>query len=136
MMKKTILFLLFFIVLLFTCACDSEKVQVFYNKHPFSTETIVNNSNVFKPNERIYYLVTLPKKIYTQRLYIKIMKMGANERLGYETVWARQVKMRDEMFHYYTDYIVFRETGAYVMQVYSKDNPTKLLANSLFYIRD
>ena len=135
-MRKFVLLFITVFMMFFVYACDSEKVQVFYNKHPFSQETIVDNTNVFEPNERIYYLITLPKKVYTQRLYIKIMKTGSNERLGYETIWARQVKMRDEQVHYYTDYIVLRETGAYVMQVYSKDEPTKLLVNSLFYVRN
>lgn len=136
MIKKIALFVTIIFIGLFTCACDNEKTQVFYNKRPFSAETITENTNIFKPNERIYYLVTLPKKVQAQRLYIKIMKMGSKERLGYETVWARQVKLRDEQVHYYTDYIVLYETGAYVVQIYSKDDPTKLLATSQFYIRN
>ena len=116
--------------------CNNEKAEVYYNKRPFNAQTITDNTNVFGPNERIYYLITLPKSVQTQRLYIKIMKMGSNERLGYDTVWARQVQLRDEQKHYYTDYIVLHETGAFVVQVYSKDEPTKLLTTSQFYIRD
>ena len=135
-MKRIILFFLIIIISVCLAGCNTEKAEVYYNKHPFSAETIIENTNIFKPNERIYYLITLPKSVQTQRLYVKIMKMGSNERLGYDTVWARQVKMRDEQVHYYTDYIVLHETGAFVIQVYSKDEPTKLLTTSQFYIRD
>lgn len=61
--------------------------------------------------------------------------MGKHERLGYETVWGKQVKVRDEQVFYYTDYFVFNETGGYEMRAYSKDEPTKLLTANYFYIR-
>lgn len=122
-------------VMIFTTACE-KQAYILFNKYPFSEETMSATTNVFKPGERIYYLVTTPKTVKTKRLLLQVMKMGKHERLGYETVWGRQVKVRDEQVFYYTDYFVFHEAGAYEMRAYSKDEPTKLLTTNYFYIRN
>lgn len=64
------------------------------------------------------------------------MKMGSNERLGYDLVWARRVKLKDEQVYYYTDYVAMSSAGSYVIKVYSQDEPTKLLTTSQFYVRN
>jgi hypothetical protein len=121
-------------VMIFTTACE-KKAYILFNKYPFSEETMSATTNVFKPGERIYYLVTTPKTVKTKRLLLQVMKMGKHERLGYEIVWGKQVKVRDEQVFYYTDYFVFQEAGAYEMRAYSRDEPTKLLTANYFYIR-
>lgn len=140
-MKKTFLLLAFTLLLtIFTCACNSEKSVVLFNKHSFTPETITSNSNtnVFKPGDKINYLITLPKPVQSKLLLIQIVKVGGDkqERLGYELVWGKTVKIRDEQVYYYTNYIVLNQTGAYIMKVYSRDNPTKLLTSAYFYVRN
>lgn len=133
---KNILFAVSGIIIAISlCACHIEKSQVFYNKYPFNEKTILDNTNVFSPGERIYYLITLPEHVKSQRLYIQILQAGGTNRLGYEMVWAKQVKIRDEQYHYYTDYIVLHQAGTYIINVYSKDEPTKLLTTSEFYLK-
>ena len=121
--------------MIFTTACE-KQAYILFNKFPFSEETMSSTTNVFKPGEKIYYLVTTPKTVKTKRLLLQVIKMGKHERLGYETVWGKQVKVRDEQVFYYTDYFVFYEAGAYEMRAYSKDEPTKLLTTNNFYIRN
>ena len=121
--------------MIFLCGCDNQQSYILFNKHPFTEETMTSSTNVFAPNERIYYLVTTPKPVESQRLLIQVVKLGANERLGYELVWSKQVKIRDEQIYYYTNYFVFSEKGAYSVRVYSKDNPTKILSSNDFYVR-
>lgn len=121
--------------MIFTTACEKEA-YILFNKYPFSEESMSATTNVFKPGEKIYYLITTPKTVKTKRLLLQVMKMGTAERLGYEIVWGKQVKVRDEQVFYYTDYFVFHTTGAYEMRAYSKDEPTKLLTTNYFYIRN
>ncbi len=127
-------------MVVFTCACDSEKSVILFNQHRFTPDTITSpsNTNVFKPGERIYYLITLPQPVETQMLLIQVVKLGggSEERLGYDLVWGNRVKLKDEQKHYYTDYIVLNGTGAYAMKVYSKDNPTKILTTGNFYVKN
>ena len=134
-LNKFVLFIILAFVIVFTVACKKES-YILFNKYPFSEETMNATTNVFKPGERIYYLVTTPKTVKSKRLLLQVMKMGKHERLGYETVWGKQVKVRDEQVFYYTNYFVFNEAGAYEMRAFSKDEPTKLLSANYFYIRN
>lgn len=139
-MKKVFLFIITIFLVVFTCACDNEQSLVLFNKHPFTADTInsPSNTNVFATGERIYYLVTLPKPVETKSLLIQILKVGgdSDERLGYELVLGKRVKLRDEQTHYFTDYVVFNTKGAYLMKVYSRDNPTKILTTANFYVKN
>ena len=123
----------------FTCACDNEQSVILLNKHRFTPETInsVSNTNIFAPSERINYLITLPKPVESKFLRIQIVKVGGDkdERLGYDLVWGKKVKLRDENTHYFTDYIVLPEKGTYIMKVYSRDNPTKILTSGQFFVK-
>lgn len=132
---KKLLLMFFTIIVILTTACEGNSSCILFNKYPFDTNTTVQTSNIFKPGERIYYLVTTPKTVNSKRLLIQVYKLGKNERLGFELVWGKNVKVRDEQVYYYTDYIVLNETGTYMMEVYSKDNPTKLLSTNQFFIK-
>lgn len=124
----------------FTCACDNEQSVILFNKHVITPDTIASgsNTNVFQPGEKIYYLITLPKPVEKKSLLIQVVKIGGDkdERLGYDLVWGKRVKLRNEQIHYFTDYVVFNQTGAYTMKVYSRDNPTQILTTGNFYIRN
>lgn len=128
------------IICVFACACDNEKSVILFNKLPITSETISSksNTNIFKPDERIYYLVTLPKPVEKKLLLIQIFKLGGDidERLGYELVWGKRVKLKDEQLYYYTDYVVLNKSGNYVMKVYSQDNPTQILTTANFYVKN
>ncbi len=139
-MKKFLTLILTILIAVFASACDKEQSLVLFNKHPFTTETIISNSNtnVFEPGERIYYLITLPKTVESKFLLLQVVKVGGDkdERLGYDLVWGKRVKLRDEQKHYYTDYIVLNSKGAYVLKVYSRDNPNKILTSAYFYVKN
>lgn len=133
-MKRLLLVFIIFVMFLVT-GCDSKESHILFNKYPFTKDTMTSTTNVFSPGERIYYLVTTPQPVESKRLLIQVVKLGSSERLGYDLVWGKQVKIRDEQIYYYTDYFVFNEKGAYSMRVYSKDTPTKILSTNDFYIR-
>ena len=134
-MKKIFLYLLICVVMFFTTGCSEKESYIVFNTRPINSQTITSSTNVFKPGERIYYLITTPKKIESQRILIQVVKLGKEERLGYELVWGKKVKMRDEQIYYYTDYLVFNEPGAYMMRAHSMDDPTKVFAANHFYIK-
>ncbi len=142
-MKKFITFIFTVFLAVFTCACDNEQSQILFNEHPFNAETITSGTNIFKPGERVYYLITLPNPVQSKRLFIQVVKTGGKtmsgapaDRLGYELVWGKRVKLKDEQIYYFTDYVVFNDAGTYIMKVYSRDNPTKILTSSQFYVKN
>jgi hypothetical protein len=139
-MKKFVLFLIILVSVIFTTGCNRENANILFNKYRFTQDTIISNSNtnVFSPEEKIYYLITIPKKLDTKMLLVQIFKIGGDkdERLGHQIVWGKHVKLKEEQVFYYTDYVVINQTGAYVMKVYSRDNPTKLLTSGNFYVKN
>lgn len=136
---KNIFTLIILAVFLFTLtACKKmDKPAILFNKNKITVDNVMDYSFVFKPNERIYYLILLPKKIKTDRIDIQIIKKDNKyERLGYKLAWSYSARLYDDEIYYYDDYVVLSETGAYIMKVYSKDEPTKLLCVSQFYVKN
>ena len=136
-MKKIVLFVLSLFLVFITCACNKEKAGILFNQHKITVENAFDNSDVFAPNQRIYYLVFIPKKIATKKIEIQIIKKdNKEERLGYKLYWSKTAAMTADQIYYYTDYVVLSEPGAYVMQVYSKDKPTKRLCMAPLWVRN
>lgn len=136
-MKKFLLIITALILLVTTTACGGDKPSILFNKNPITKENVMDYSTVFKPNVRIYYLILLPKKVHSRYIYIQIIKKdNEQERLGYKLYWANTVRLKDEQVFYYDDYIVISQPGAYVMKVYSKDNPQTPLTMAQFFVRN
>ena len=77
----------------------------------------------------------MPEKVESRYIYIQIVKKDNDYgRLGYKLIQTRDIRLKDEEVHYFTDYLVLNEPGYYFMKVYSKDNPHKVLAASEFYV--
>lgn len=135
-MKKILFLFLAILILTFTSACDRVKPSILFNNAPITAENATRLTNVFSPGMRIYYLVIIPKPIKSRYAYIQIIKKeGANERLGYKMYYGNTVRLKDEQMYYYDDYIVIYEKGTYVMKIYSKDNPTKVLTMAQFWVQ-
>ncbi len=135
-MKKYLIILGFVFLMLFSSACDRVKPSILFNNAPITTQNVMNLTNTFATGMRIYYLVIIPKPIKSRYVYIQIIKKdGANERLGYKMFYGNTVRLKDEEMYYYDDYIVINEKGTYVMKIYSKDNPTKVLTMAQFWVQ-
>ena len=134
-MKKLILVISFLGLMLLTCACNDIKPSILFNNAPITAQNAIHLTNTFQRGQRIYYLVIIPKPIKSRFAYIQIIKKdGANERLGYKMFYGNTVRLKDEQMYYYDDYIVINEKGTFVMKIYSKDNPTKVLTMAQFWV--
>ncbi len=132
-MKKLIFTALTVMILL--SGCTSDKASIIFNKHPISEKNIYDYSNIFTVGRRIYYVVLIPEKVQSRYIYIQVIKKDNDYgRLGYNLVMTRNVRLKDEEVNYYTDYIVLNEKGYYIMKVYSKDKPQKVLTSAEFYV--
>lgn len=135
-MKKLVFCLIsFFLLLTVTCACSKDKAAILFNRDKITVDNVINYSFKFKPNERIYYLVIIPKKIKTRSIEIQVIKKdNSYMRLGYTLYWSYSAYLKDDQMYYYDDYVVISQPGAYVMKVFSKDDPTKTLCMSQFFV--
>ena len=132
-MKKLILFCLLLLTL--STACTRDKAAILFNKNTITKDNVYDHSKVFPLNSRIYYLILIPKKVESRYLFIQVIKKDNDYgRLGYNLVWSRDVRLKDEEERFYYDYLVLNEKGFYIMKVYSKDNPQKVLTTAEFYV--
>lgn len=137
---KKIVFL--FLVLLFTCNLSysawfqkKDKPFILFNRHQITKDNITDNTSEFETGRRIYYIISMPEEQYSRHLYLQIIKKdNVYERQGYNLVLTQDIYLKDEEISYYTDYIVLNQSGCYVMQIYSKDRPTKVYAQSQFWV--
>ena len=135
-MKKFLLVISILLTVFLTSACTVDKPGILFNKYPITEETVMNSGTVFKANTRIYYLVLMPEKVHSRYIYLQIIKKDNKQaRLGYKMYYGKTLRLKDEHINYYDDYIVISEARAYVMQVFSKDNPQKVLAIGQFYVQ-
>ncbi len=133
-MKKYILLFLSLILLFSATAC-TPKASILFNQRPITKENVMDYSSTFERGSRIYYLILMPEFQHSRFLNIQIIKKGDAQYLGYELFMTRNIRLKDEEDKYYTDYMVINQAGAYIMKVYSKDKPTKVLTQAEFYVR-
>ena len=120
-------------------ACDvidkPDKPAILFNNQPITKQNVMDMSSVFARGARIYYLILMPKTQNSRILTVQVIKKGSREYLGYSLFMTRTIRLTDEEERYYTDYLVINEAGAYIMKVYSRDNPQKVLTQAEFYVR-
>lgn len=126
------IFVLFF--LLVTTGC-TQNASIIFNQRPITKQNVMDMSSVFAPGSRIYYLILMPEKQASRFLNIQIIKKGSADYLGYSLYMSRTVRLKDEEEKYFTDYFVLNDKGVYIMKVYSKDNPQKVMAQAEFYVK-
>ena len=115
-MKKLILFCLLLLTL--TTACTRDKAAILFNKNPITKDNVYDHSKVFPLNSRIYYLILIPKKVESRYLFIQVIKKDNDYgRLGYNLVWSRDVRLKDEEERFYYDYLVLNEKRNFMYRV-------------------
>lgn len=135
-MKKLVLLFSILLTMFLTCACTSDKASILFNKYPISEKNIYDYSKTFTVGRRIYYVILMPKKVESRYLYIQIIKKDNDYgQFGYKLHQTFNIRLKDEEVNYYTDCFVLNEKGFYIMKVYSKDNPHKVLAQADFYVK-
>ncbi len=134
-MKKLFLIVSCLFIMFVSSACN-DKAGILFNNNPITEKTVMNYSNLFMTGQRIYYLILIPEKIHSRYLDIQVVKKDNDYgRLGYKLYWSKTVRLKDEEINYFTDYVVINQKGFYIMQVYSKDNPTKRFTAAEFQVK-
>lgn len=135
-MKRLLTVFVILFVMVFTSACSDEKPGILFNKYPITEDTVMGYQQVFERGTRIYYLVVMPEKIHSRYVYLQIIKKDNDYgRMGYKIYYGKNIRLKNEHIYYYDDYIVINEPGAYVMQIFSRDNPQKVLTMGEFLVK-
>lgn len=134
-MKKFLGILLIFVAFCVS-GCDKEKSYIIFNKQPFTQENVLNGDYLFREGDRVYYLITFPKPVVTRKIFVQVYKRDNDfGQYGYQLMYGKHIKLKDENESYYTDYFVLHGKGVYEFKVYSGDEPTKELTSNIVQVR-
>ena len=122
-MNKKIFLVLFLVFCCITfCGCKKNKSVILFNRYPISQKNLLDNSNVFKTDERIYFVYLTKKDLKTEDIRIKIFKRNTDAHDAYGSlVYSNTFHLKKGEVNYFTDYIVMHKPGYYIMHVYKMD---------------
>lgn len=115
----TVLFLLATGLILTGCGKKNQSI-ILFNRYPITSDNVLNNSTMFKTDERIYFVYMTKKNLKTEDIRIKIFKRSENAGYG-AMVYSNDFRLKKGEINYFTDYIVMHSAGEYHMHVYKKD---------------
>lgn len=123
MSKKLFLILLLIFTCIFVSSCKkNEKSVILFNHYPITQKNILQNSTIFKTDQRIYYIYLTRRNLTTEDIRVKIFKRSEKANYGYgDMVYSNTFRLRPGEINYFTDYIVFHKAGTYIMHVYRMD---------------
>ena len=130
------IFLVCIFSMFFLCACKYDRGLILFNTQPINSKNALNDSKVFHPDTRVYYLFIAPKKMKSDKLIrVQIFKMTDKAPWGgNEVVRTKDYRLMKDERYYHSDYFVLHENGRYVMQVFSHDDFNNPLALNDFYV--
>ena len=138
-MKKTtpliILSLLLILGLFNLSGCKSDPFIVFSAQNPRNG---LNKNQIeynFKKEQKIYFAIIAPKGFRDDMVKISLTKKDTKtEFWGYSNYRNKTVKLNGE--NYYSDYLIIREEGIFVMQAFNLQNLNKPIATGIFRVYD
>ena len=146
MKKKLVLFFLFLAFFSLSLSeanawpwNNKEKpILIITDKNPkgeFGYDEKIINYEVFKKNQRIYFLIYNPKGFESNFIKYQIVKQDDKAHVGGYTR-IRNITKRINDKYYYSDYIVLSEAGKYYLQIFDITNLHQWLAIGAFGVKD
>ena len=115
-----------------------EAIIVLTSKNPAEISSIdekVTPQYVFRPNSKIYFMVSNPNGFKSDYIKYQIVKQNPNVNVGgYNRV--RNITARVRNKNYFSSYFTLTDTGKYIIQVFDIENLQQWLANLAFQVVD
>ena len=95
----------------------------------------LENSSVFKKNERIYFLVYTEQGFKSNYIKYQIIKQDDKAHIGgYSRIRNVTTRVKDK--NTYVDYFVLKESGKYIIQIFDIENLQHWIALGEFRVQD
>jgi len=121
--------------LIFLAGCSENKPFVVFSSDPITSSSSGKFEKIFKPEQRIYYAVAVPKGFKDNVIRIQIVKKDEkSEFWGYKQLRSQDYRIQNA--HYFIDYITLSQKGYYFFRAYERNNLTKPLVQDEFWIRE
>ncbi len=120
-------------------SCDRRKdAVILLADRPISPSEFVyeNRQPVFKPRERIYYILLAKEEIVDNKLRIQVLKLDMKAPFyGIEIAYSTDINRGQEK-RYVTDYFVLHKAGNYVVRIFGHSDLEKPIAETEFLVED
>ncbi len=137
MHKKFLIIFIILFLLITTTSCNKPKTLVLFNKDPITKENLLNNTNDFIAQKRIYYLFITEKKLNTDSIRVRILKKDGKAVVQpISVVYSNDFRLKKDQIFYYNDYIIMNSPGEYCMLIYAKNALNKPLVMADFRVKD
>ncbi len=118
-------------------ACDREKDAVILlgNEQIDPSNFVFQNTQpVFKPRQKIYYILVTKEPIESEELRIQVLKLDQKyPAYKIEVAYGRDIN-RGSQKNYVTDYFILHKEGNYVIRIFSHDNFDKPISETEFLV--
>lgn len=133
-MKKAIITGLLFLLIIMPAQAKS-KTYVVTSSQPISSSSTDNLSDYFSIGQRIFYGVKSAKGFKDTALKIQVIKKEDNAPNGvYSMAYAKTVSIPYGE-NFYTDYIILRTPGYYVLRVFEVKDLEKALYSCGLWVK-
>lgn len=133
---KRVFFSVFICIFLVSSCGWNEDTAILLGNRPIDPENFsyINRQPVFKPRQRIYYILISEDPIEDIKLRLQVLKLDMKSPLwGIKPAYAIDIN-RGEKKHYVTDYIVLHEAGNYVIRIFGHSDMEKPIAETEFLV--
>lgn len=130
-------FIIIFCASFLLCGCEKSDTVILLNHRPITKDNFLDNSIMFKKDERIYYLFMTQKPLETDFIRVKVLKR--DEKVNFEITkpsYSNDFRLYKDQVYYYNDYLVIHEAGYYCIEVSSRNKLNNPLARVDFQVKN
>ncbi|HSA07468.1 MAG TPA: hypothetical protein P5556_09840 [Candidatus Gastranaerophilales bacterium] len=134
-MKKIIFIVIMSIFLITACDREKDAVILLGNEQIDPSNFVFQNTQpVFKPRQKIYYILVTKEPIESEELRIQVLKLDQKyPAYKIEVAYGRDIN-RGSQKNYVTDYFILHKEGNYVIRIFSHDNFDKPISETEFLV--
>ena len=95
-------FLLCTLLIFLLCGCDRQKAAVFVSSKPIDAQNfeVSNMRSLFKPGQKIYYILLNPKPFLSSKIRLQILKVDyKGSFFGVNLIRGRDIEIDKQKHH-------------------------------------
>jgi len=131
-------FLLCTLLIFLLCGCDRQKAAIFVSSKPIDAQNfeVSNMRSLFKPGQKIYYILLNPKPFLSSKIRLQILKVDyKGSFFGVNLIRGRDIEI-DKQKQYITGDFVIHQNGYYALRIFANDIYECPLAETHFQVDD
>lgn len=136
-MKNKIITLILIISTIFLsgCAIKSKKPILLFNSQKINAKTIYDAQKIFKPNQKVYYVILMPNGFKKEYLRMQIIKREDKVVQGGANIYMSKDLFIDASKKYYIDSFSIGSSGTFVVRFFYGNKLEKPFLENILWIK-